>query len=250
MDCETKKSGNCPLETTENSRREFIKKIGSTACGALLIPLVKACEINEFTGDSSSPDTIICDLNNSKWLAITKKGGIVFMDAGSKKIALIRTEDKKFSAISRICSHAQADMHLEDEGEWDAKKFVLTCTRHLSTYDSSGKALRKKDPDQGNLDSFKTVFDEAANKVTVFLKEKPSAGGTGSSDDGSGSGGTDSGGTGSGGTGNTASGSSGSGAGSGTGNSGSGTGTGNSGSGSGTGTGLNRQHRLQNKPGT
>lgn len=72
--------------------------------------------------------------------ALATPGGLAAVDAGFRKMLLIRVDEESAAALQRLCTHAACDMAPHLSGRF--QDGVLTCTCHDSRFDLSGAILQ------------------------------------------------------------------------------------------------------------
>ena len=90
--------------------------------------------------------------------ALASVGGIAAVGSLSvRPIAVIRTGQSSYTALSRICTHAGCDINVSGSG--------FSCPCHGSVFNSQGKAIQG--PAQAALQRFNVAISTDGTKLTV-----------------------------------------------------------------------------------
>jgi len=131
-------------------RRTLLTRAALAAAAAALA----ACGVSDATAPTSlSP--LVLDLDNYPQLASV--GGVALVTADASPIAVVRTGESAFVALSRICPHQGATINTSGTG--------FECPRHQARFTSSGAWTGGQRT--SNMRSYPTVFDATANTVTI-----------------------------------------------------------------------------------
>lgn len=143
------------MENKNSSRRDFLKaSVKTITAGTIafsVLDLRKLAAETENSAYSTSPKTI----NLSDYPELQNVGGNTMIG----KVFISKTGENKFIAINTVCTHKKCDVDFTGEG--------FECPCHGSTYSLSGKVTNG--PATKNLKSYKTVYNEADNTLTINM---------------------------------------------------------------------------------
>lgn len=143
------------MENKNSSRRDFlissVKTITAGTIALSALDLRKLAAETENSAYSTSPKTI----NLSDYPELQNVGGNTMIG----KVFISKTGENKFIAINTVCTHKKCDVDFTGEG--------FECPCHGSTYSLSGKVTNG--PATKNLKSYKTVYNEADNTLTINM---------------------------------------------------------------------------------
>ena len=143
------------MEQENLNRRDFISKSFKTVAGGTIA--LSLFDIEKLlASEPESGSGIQKTINLSDYPALQNVGGSAMI---SNKVIVIRTGSSKFIALNITCTHKKCDTEFDGSG--------FTCPCHGSTYDKSGKVLNG--PAKKNLKSYKTVYNETDNTLTVNM---------------------------------------------------------------------------------
>ncbi len=135
------------------SRRDFLE---STLMAVGVSSLVAACAGSPTGPSSFSPFSVTV----SQYPALATVGGVAVVDNGSRSgtpVALVRTADASFLALSLVCPHAGVTVQPVSNGFY--------CPGHGATFSSNG--TNTGGPTRANLRSYTVSYDQAAGTVQV-----------------------------------------------------------------------------------
>lgn len=123
-------------------RKEFITGLGSLGFGIACASLLNACSKkndneSETTPNNNNSGTIdfTIDLNDAANASLNNSGGFVNILVSNTAIVVINTGTGVFTALSRICSHANCLVN------YDSPSQKLPCPCHGSKFDINGTVL-------------------------------------------------------------------------------------------------------------
>jgi cytochrome b6-f complex iron-sulfur subunit len=145
------------------SRRDFIRKSAfGVAAGTIALSGLDIAKLAAQSGRAKvikNGDDIVVKLSDEKNKALATVGGCLYLDDDN---ILIRLSDTQFMSLNLTCTHKGCTV------EYNGTKFVCPC--HGSEYDREGKVLLG--PSTKPLKTYDTVYDAAANTVTVKMGKK------------------------------------------------------------------------------
>lgn len=136
------------------SRRDFLE---STLMAMGLTSLV-ACASGSLAGPSANFKSF--SVTVSQYPALASVGGVAVVDNGSRSgspVALVRTGDATFLALSLVCPHQGVTVQPVSNGFY--------CPGHGATYSTNGSFI--SGPNRANLRSYAVSYDQAAGMVQV-----------------------------------------------------------------------------------
>jgi|WetSurMetagenome_2_1015567.scaffolds.fasta_scaffold00396_12 Rieske Fe-S protein len=142
------------------SRRDFLKKTGTTALAAAMAGPLVGMEADAASGKPPLPmQPITLDLSDANYTVLAKAGGAVKIpnphDA-KKPIIVSRVSDGEAAAFSSKCTHLGCEVPLPENN-------VITCPCHGSKFDASGKVTHG--PAGKNLMQFSATI--SGNTLTI-----------------------------------------------------------------------------------
>jgi Rieske Fe-S protein len=152
-------------------RRSFLELTTGAALGAALLPALSACEITEVisapVGDGGPANRLDFDVARAPYQPLANVAGIVALDAGSKRLLLIRVSSGEIVALDRICTHQGCDMDPTRSGTWDAANLEIVCRCHRAIFNAHGGVV--SGPAPRPLKSYAVTFDAGTGKGSVSL---------------------------------------------------------------------------------
>jgi nitrite reductase/ring-hydroxylating ferredoxin subunit len=146
-------AGRTPAPESAIGRRAFLVQSGILAAVAAL----EACGLSsggEVTAPTLPSNTTI---SISNYPSLANVGGVVVLTIGSAPIAIVRTGDTSFLALSRICPHQGGLIQLS------GSDFV--CTRHGATFDIDGGWIGGQRT--SNMRQYTTSYDATSGTLTI-----------------------------------------------------------------------------------
>src|SRR5258706_11791957 len=114
------------------SRREFLAK----TTGALVV-LGAACEVGELRSSTgATPTSLDVDVALPAFAALATAGGAAAVDAGTKRLLLLRVSETDLVALDRLCTHQACDLDPAQAGRYDARAGLITCRCHNARFDT------------------------------------------------------------------------------------------------------------------
>jgi Rieske Fe-S protein len=133
------------------SRRALIANAAMVAAGMAL----SACGTGSDGG--TAPDTLSLVLNLGDYPQLGKVGGFALVSASGSPLAVVRTADTTFVALSRICPHQGGTINTTSTG--------FDCSRHHARFTSNGTWTGGERT--SNMRSYPVAFDQTANTLTI-----------------------------------------------------------------------------------
>ena len=141
--------GDCAIAGATD-RRRFLAQAGLAAAGAALA----ACA----GGDSpTAPDNVTLTMSLAAHPALATVGGVALVTASGSPIAVVRTGESSFVALSRVCPHQGATVSQAGDG--------FRCPKHGATFDRSGNWTGGQRT--GDLREYAVAYDAQAGTLTV-----------------------------------------------------------------------------------
>jgi len=134
-------------------RRTFLAQSAILAAGALLA----ACAAG---GDATAPGTTLTsttDIKVSDFPALASVGGVALVNVSGNPLAIVRTSDTTFLALSRICPHQGSTINPTGSGFY--------CPGHGAQFSSTGQWVGGQRT--SNMRSYSTTYDAAAGTITI-----------------------------------------------------------------------------------
>ena len=134
-------------------RRTFLAQSALLAAGALLA----ACAAG---GDTTAPGTTITsgtDIKVSDFPALASVGGIALVNISGNPLAIVRTGDASFVALSRVCPHQGSTINPSGSG--------FLCPGHGARFSATGQWQGGQPT--SNMRSYSTSYDAAAGTITI-----------------------------------------------------------------------------------
>jgi cytochrome b6-f complex iron-sulfur subunit len=128
-------------------RRSFVIR-GACACLALA-----GCAI----GDGTAPTSLSGSLRIADYSALANVGGVALVSLSGSPVAIVRTGDSTFLALSRICPHQGATINVAGSG--------FQCPRHGAQFTLAGAWAGGQRT--SNLRSYATSYDAATGMLTI-----------------------------------------------------------------------------------
>ena len=143
-------AGDCPMAGAVD-RRRFLMQAGIAAAAAALA----ACAGG---GDSpTAPTSGSATLTLANYPALASVGGVALVTASGSPIAVVRTAESTFVALSRVCPHQGTTVSQTTTG--------FRCPNHGATFDKAGNwtgGQRTSD-----LREYPVAYDAQAGTLTV-----------------------------------------------------------------------------------
>ncbi len=148
------------------SRRNFLVRSASTACGMIFSAGLESCNIGSLLYSSGD----IPVLEGKPVLSLSSESGLQTIGGAVKKrfsavndgnvILIVRTGEKHFIAFAAQCTHMGAEVNGPTDG-------VFLCPFHGSQYSASdGKVIRG--PAEEPLQRFNVVLDETKQEIQIL----------------------------------------------------------------------------------
>jgi Rieske Fe-S protein len=132
-------------------RRTFLVQSGILAALAALA----ACSA---AGDSTAPSVPAnSSISLANYPALASVGGVAMVSLGGAPIAVVRTSNTSFIALSRVCPHQGGTI-----GQ-SGSRFV--CPVHGATFDLNGNWVGGQRT--SNMHQYATSYDATANTLTI-----------------------------------------------------------------------------------
>ena len=150
-------AGSCPCEGSEPvggarvDRRTFL--VQGAISSALLA--LAACSLDA-TGPDFGPK-ISNPIVVAEHPELSSPGGVLLVNLNGNPVAVVRTGDDSFLALSRVCPHQGATIGVFASG--------FQCPRHGARFDATGRWTGGERT--GNMRSYATSFDAVAGTLTV-----------------------------------------------------------------------------------
>jgi nitrite reductase/ring-hydroxylating ferredoxin subunit len=149
------------------ARRSFLRLAGRVAASAGLIHLSQACERSELRSSGGAPARLDFDVTADPFRDLATVGGLHAVDAGAKRLLLVRLSEARVAAFDRMCTHLACDLDPLQAGRWDATSQRLECRCHGAVFDGQGRVLQGPAPT--DLRPYPVSFDPATGKGSVDL---------------------------------------------------------------------------------
>jgi Rieske Fe-S protein len=151
------------MSTSSQSRREFIKNVGSAALAATLGSPLLGFEASAASGKPPGPMVpIILDLTKPDYAPLKKSGGAVKIPNPFDKknpIIVSRISDILVTAFSSKCPHKGCQVELPKDN-------VIKCPCHFATFDATGKVM------QGPADKDLFAFSANLDGLIISVKDR------------------------------------------------------------------------------
>ena len=132
-------------------RRTFLVQSGILAAIAAL----NACA---GLGDVTAPGVPAgSSIKVSDYPSLTNVGGVALVSLGSAPVAIVRTSDTSFLALSRVCPH--------QGGLIDRSGSNFVCTRHGARFNLNGGWIGGQRT--SNMFQYTTSYDSASGTLTI-----------------------------------------------------------------------------------
>jgi cytochrome b6-f complex iron-sulfur subunit len=144
-------------------RKEFMKHVGLSVGGILLMSCIQACTKTEIPdpmapGNSNKVDFTL-DLNTTGNSSLNNGGGAVVN--ASTKVIVARSLDKAtFFAVQSNCTHQGTTV------QWQGNNNQFFCPNHSSRFQTTGAVVNG--PATSALKRYNTSFDASANTIRIF----------------------------------------------------------------------------------
>ncbi len=143
-------------------RKEFMKHVGMSVGGILLLNCLQACTETEIpdpmTGTNTGIDFTL-DLNVAANSSLNNGGGAVVNAAN--RVIVARSQDKStFFAVQSNCTHQGTTVVFQGNNN------VFFCPNHSSRFNIDGSVVNG--PATSPLKRYKTSFDASANTIRIF----------------------------------------------------------------------------------
>jgi len=133
-------------------RRAFLVQTGILAAIAAL----NAC--SGLGGEVTAPGVPAnTSIKISDYPSLANVGGVAVLNIGSAPVAIVRTGDTSFLALSRVCPHQGGLIQLS------GTHFV--CTRHGATFDKNGNWIGGQRT--SNMHQYTASYDAASDTLTL-----------------------------------------------------------------------------------
>lgn len=143
-------------------RKEFMKHVGMSVGGILLLNCLQACTETEIPdpmiGGGTGVDFTV-DLNTAANSSLNNGGGAV-VNAANKVIVARSLDKSTFFAVQSNCTHQGTTV------QWQGNNNVFFCPNHGSSFQSTGAVVNG--PATAALKRYKTSFDASANTIRIF----------------------------------------------------------------------------------
>lgn len=143
-------------------RKEFMKHVGMSVGGILLLNCLQACTETEIPDPMQGGNTGVdftLDLNVAGNSALNNGGGAVVN--ATNRVIVARSADKSaFFAVQSNCTHQGTTVVFQ------ANNNVFFCPNHGSNFQTSGAVVNG--PATSPLKRYKTSFDASANTIRIF----------------------------------------------------------------------------------
>jgi Rieske Fe-S protein len=131
-------------------RRDFVIRSAMVAAAAALA----ACGAT----DSTSPGLSgTAEINVNDYTALSSVGGIAVLTLQGEPIAVVRTDNTSFLALSRVCPHQGGTIGRSGSG--------FRCPEHGATFSSTG--IWTGGQRTTNMHSYATSYDSATGLLTI-----------------------------------------------------------------------------------
>ncbi len=139
-------------EATRLDRRGFLTQ--SMLAGALMA--LAACGTSGiFSPDA--PASVGSSIKVADYSALSTVGGIALVTVSGAALAIVRTSDTTFLALSRVCPHQGSIISTYQSG--------FRCPRHGATYSANGTWIGGQPA--SNLRQYATTFDPATGVLSI-----------------------------------------------------------------------------------
>lgn len=144
------------------NRKDFMKHVGMSVGGILLLNCLQACTGREIPDPMQPGNTGVdftLDLNAAAGNALNNGGGFVVSVAN--KVIVARSQDKStFFAVQSNCTHENFQLTFQGNNN------RFNCGLHGSNFQISGAVANG--PATSALKRYNTSFDASANTIRIF----------------------------------------------------------------------------------
>ena len=147
----------CPLAPAAElgalglDRREFLGRAALLAAVAALA----ACGMS--ADNPTAPGNVSGTVKVSDYASLATVGGVALVNVNGSPLAIVRTGDATFVALSRICPHQGATVNQSGSG--------FQCPRHGATFTKTGTWTGGQPT--SSLRSYATSYDSATGTLTI-----------------------------------------------------------------------------------
>lgn len=147
----------CPLAAGSElrafglDRREFLGRAALLAAVAALA----ACGMN--ADNPTAPGNVSGTIKVSDYASLATVGGVALVNVNGAPLAVVRTGDASFVALSRICPHQGATVNRTSSG--------FQCPRHGATFTTTGAWTGGQRT--SSLQSYATSYDASTGVLTI-----------------------------------------------------------------------------------
>jgi cytochrome b6-f complex iron-sulfur subunit len=151
--------GGCGRERSDRhlpdgiARRTFLAQSAMLAAGALLAACAGADSITSAGGTTISSTTI----KVSDYPALASVGGIALVTYNRNPLAVVRTGDATYVALSRVCPHQGSIVNPNGAG--------FLCPNHGARFSETGQWVGGQPT--SNMRSYATTYDAASGTLTI-----------------------------------------------------------------------------------
>lgn len=134
------------------SRRTFFIHATVAAAGVTLV----AC--GGLGGSApTAPQNVSLTITLSDYPSLANVGGVANINANGAPVAVVRTSNTAFVALSRICPHQGGTVNAVNGG--------FLCPNHGAEFDDTGRWIGGQPT--GNLTTYATSYDATAGTLTI-----------------------------------------------------------------------------------
>jgi cytochrome b6-f complex iron-sulfur subunit len=134
-------------------RRTFIVQSALLAAAAALA----ACGASDATAPDITPDGTNNVIKVSSYPALSSVGGVAMVTIGRAPIAIVRTSESAFLALSRVCPHQGGTVQQSGTG--------FQCPEHGARFSQTGQWVGGERT--SSLRAYNTAYDPAAGTLTI-----------------------------------------------------------------------------------
>ena len=137
----------------DHTRRAFVSE---AVLAAVAVALCGCGDTSTTEPEPPPPTGTKVDLNGQA--SLNTIGGIAIMTVSAYRLAVVRTGQSSYVALSRICPHQGGTIELR------GSQFV--CSRHGATFDRNGTWISGQRTT--NMRQLTTTYDPATNTLTIL----------------------------------------------------------------------------------
>lgn len=141
-----------PEEVDGLDRRRFVSRAVAAAAAALLAACGTA-GVDAITSPLSGKLTVTL----SQYPALATVGGVAVVSSGSSRVAVVRTGQSAFVALSLVCPHEGSTISASSSG--------FVCPRHGARFDLNGTWTGGQRTN--SMRSYATQYDATAGTLTI-----------------------------------------------------------------------------------